>query len=533
MKKRMMAVLITICLLMTSGLSAFASGSDMSDLVILALTEVDRTMVKLALPFISTDAGLDVLEENLQTYKNGGNAGVAQTIFDKAVRYMDVDTMERAIDSLRVIDESFRKNCQDIYLNYQTLSLNSSEQRGVDALIDILQQKDSRFQSVLTIHQISDGMIAKTLESMTSLLNGKPLLTYSDGTFSVKNYPTALAREFNAIWQPVDSSFDMNTHIDTLVETLNSVLSSSNGEYVAALLKKTGLAEVKAGSTDSGSNAGGNNGGLGDVNDTVVTKPIEPLPTVQQGVYAIRENTEKNVMLTFEVTQAGVLSIPGSYQSPVVYDANNIPVKTALYVDGNILAELSSGLYTVKEAVPYFTDCDGWAKDYIETLYARNIISGRGEGIFAPYDSITREEFVKLITELLGLVDSTATTTFKDVPKDAWYYTYVASAQQYGIINGISASEFGTGQKIKRQDMAKIISDVLSKKGIVATAANASAFGDYETISDYAKNHVLSVCNLGIISGDDAGNFNPNQFANRAESAKMIYGVLKTVLTRG
>ena len=241
-------------------------------------------------------------------------------------------------------------------------------------------------------------------------------------------------------------------------------------------------------------------------------------------------------MQAFEVTEPGIITISGTYRMPMVYrvqDGKMIPEKMVLYLDGKIVAELSAGHYVIQETVPYFNDCDGWAKDYIEALYARGIVGGKGSHTFTPWDNITREEFVKLIVELFDLVDPDAQTSFVDVPEHAWYYTFVASAQKYGIVNGVSGNEFGVGANIKRQDMAKIISDVLQKKGIAAMPADQTAFHDYSTIADYAKAHVLNVCGLGIISGDDTGNFSPNRFATRAEASKMIYGMLKAVLTRG
>ena len=47
-------------------------------------------------------------------------------------------------------------------------------------------------------------------------------------------------------------------------------------------------------------------------------------------------------------------------------------------------------------------------------------------------------------------------------------------------------------------------------------------FGDEESISDYAKNAVQIMQNVGIISGRDNGNFAPTENATRAEAAKML-----------
>lgn len=59
-----------------------------------------------------------------------------------------------------------------------------------------------------------------------------------------------------------------------------------------------------------------------------------------------------------------------------------------------------------------FTDVTGndWAKDYIETLADKNIVSGYEDGTFGPYSPLTRAEAVAIINRVL--VESTPIVTF-------------------------------------------------------------------------------------------------------------------------
>ena len=59
------------------------------------------------------------------------------------------------------------------------------------------------------------------------------------------------------------------------------------------------------------------------------------------------------------------------------------------------------------------------------------------------------------------------------------------------------------------------------------------AFQDNLVLNDVAEGYADFKNGLGIVSGDDKGNFNPAQSATCGEAAKMIYGVLKAVLLRG
>ena len=96
-----------------------------------------------------------------------------------------------------------------------------------------------------------------------------------------------------------------------------------------------------------------------------------------------------------------------------------------------------------------------WAQEAIEYLYFKDIVDGYGDGTYGVNDSVTREQFVKILITALGLnlyeLDS---NDFTDVESGAWYEVYINSAMHYGIINGISDTEFGVGQPISRQDMA-------------------------------------------------------------------------------
>ena len=52
---------------------------------------------------------------------------------------------------------------------------------------------------------------------------------------------------------------------------------------------------------------------------------------------------------------------------------------------------------------PYFEDAVGWGKDYIEALYHRGVISGKGGAYLCAGSNITREEFVKLVVALFDM----------------------------------------------------------------------------------------------------------------------------------
>ncbi len=168
-----------------------------------------------------------------------------------------------------------------------------------------------------------------------------------------------------------------------------------------------------------------------------------------------------------------------------------------------------------------------WANDAVKALKEKGIINGKTATEFDPNGDVTREEFVKMVIMLAEInVEHGEDMKFGDVSKDDWFYTYVKAAVQKYIINGVSETSFGTGQKITRQDMATIINNVLVYRNI-ALKEDEISFSDKESISDYAVTAVSKLAANGIINGYEDGSFRPEGKATRAEAAKMLYGLLQ------
>lgn len=170
----------------------------------------------------------------------------------------------------------------------------------------------------------------------------------------------------------------------------------------------------------------------------------------------------------------------------------------------------------------------GWAQESILYLAQKGVINGKAEGIYAPGDSVTREEFVKMIIEAFNCKISNASAEFSDVPADKWSYVYVASAYELGIVSGESDEIFAPGKTISRQDMAVMLERMLNLAKVPING-NAERFADENQISGYAKGAVENLSGLNIINGMGDGTFAPKQSVTRAQAAKVIFESLKLI----
>lgn len=166
-------------------------------------------------------------------------------------------------------------------------------------------------------------------------------------------------------------------------------------------------------------------------------------------------------------------------------------------------------------------DIEGhWAKNYIEYLVSRNIMSGYSDGVFKPDKEITRAEFVKMINGVFGYTEE-AKISFSDVEESKWYYKDIAKGVAAGYINGYSDGTMKPNKAISRQEAAKIIA--LAYNLDAQSSNSADEFKDSNKIEDWAKNYVGIMKDRGLMTGYEDGTFGPKKNITRGEVAKILY----------
>ena len=178
-----------------------------------------------------------------------------------------------------------------------------------------------------------------------------------------------------------------------------------------------------------------------------------------------------------------------------------------------------------QDAFPDIKDIT-WAKAAINNFAAKGFINGNEAGNFEPDRMISREEFLKMVLNAFGLKTGGATCDFADVPEDSWYYGYVATAYQLGIVNGVGDGKFGSGQPILRCDMAVMIQKAAEAANLNRNAGVEKQFADEADIPAYAIESVKNLSGLGVINGFEDNTFRPADEASRAQAVVMLYNYL-------
>ena len=109
-----------------------------------------------------------------------------------------------------------------------------------------------------------------------------------------------------------------------------------------------------------------------------------------------------------------------------------------------------------------FHDTAGhWAENEIEIARQNNIISGIGNGKFAPDMPVTREQMAVMFGRVFTQPDdmNDIESSFTDVSADTspWAYDYILKMTQYGILHGYPDGKFYPKKVMSRGQMAALI----------------------------------------------------------------------------
>lgn len=170
-------------------------------------------------------------------------------------------------------------------------------------------------------------------------------------------------------------------------------------------------------------------------------------------------------------------------------------------------------------------------KEAIEALAAREIINGMTEQSFEPEATMTRTQYATIVVKALGLTPK-ANSKFKDVSSSAWYAPYVGTANTYGLVNGVSDTEFNPEGTITRQEAAVMTIRAAKLCGLDTAMSDAEQndilcdYMDYRTIASWAKES-MAYCYWNEILNTDDLNVEPKREILRCEVAEMLYRMLQ------
>ena len=162
----------------------------------------------------------------------------------------------------------------------------------------------------------------------------------------------------------------------------------------------------------------------------------------------------------------------------------------------------------------YETD---WYYGYVKTLTELGIMTGVSDNKFVPSMPLTRGMFVTILHRIEGS-PAANDCAFEDVADGAWYEAGISWANESGIVTGFSDKEFRPDIPITREQMAAILFRYAVYKGMGAVTLQESLhFSDAGQISEYAIPAMNWAVGANIIRGNGDGTVTPTAYATRAQ----------------
>ncbi|QNL44412.1 S-layer homology domain-containing protein [Oscillibacter hominis] len=171
-------------------------------------------------------------------------------------------------------------------------------------------------------------------------------------------------------------------------------------------------------------------------------------------------------------------------------------------------------------------------REAVEVLTRRGVFTGRGDGSFAPGDSMTRAEFCAVLCRALGLEGDGEKTPFTDLP--GWCAAYVAPLYGCGIVKGTSLTAFSPSGTITRQEAAVMIARAAQFASMRAVGFSSSCqrsildpYQDSGRCGQWALPSLALCLQNGLLGGTEQ-EIRPGAPITRLEIAESIYALLKS-----
>lgn len=163
----------------------------------------------------------------------------------------------------------------------------------------------------------------------------------------------------------------------------------------------------------------------------------------------------------------------------------------------------------------------------MRAMIEKGIISGYGNGKYAPNEKVNRGQFATFISRALHLPNGKH--RFTDVPRNSKLAPGINAAVDAGIISGYSATTFKPTELITREQMSLMIDKSLDYLKVAKKKGNLNFTDEKQITSSQSRLAISYMVGLKIIAGFPSENglsFKPKQQATRAQAAAFISRML-------
>lgn len=192
---------------------------------------------------------------------------------------------------------------------------------------------------------------------------------------------------------------------------------------------------------------------------------------------------------------------------------------------------------TAANAVTFPDIKDHWAKEYIEKVAAKGLVTGFDNGTFRPDANITVLQSLVMLSRLYDIDDDIKDQiidkykeTLEDMPNtegQEWSFEYLSVVLELGIVSEDGMKNMFSQKSIFKDASKEEIAVLLTKAMFLGDEAQnlkvyTLPFSDVDKISSAAKPYIYVMYDKGILTGDKDKKIDPRAEITRAVMATML-----------
>lgn len=255
----------------------------------------------------------------------------------------------------------------------------------------------------------------------------------------------------------------------------------------------------------------------------VPTSPVIPEEPKDEPV---DDSTNKEETNQNEVSEPAGLTVSNENVNPTLVKDAVISKVQQLLEERNNGTTNSSENGSTGTAEKQFSDVSGhWSENVVKQAVYLGFVNGYGDGSFNPNGVITRAEFSTIIARVFGLNTTNSSASFSDVDNH-WAKSAIQALVAAGIVSGNGDGGFAPDREITREEMIIMLSRIVNFQAVAVDTAKGN-FADLAEASSYATDAIKAAAQAGIIGGKGNNMFDPKGEATRAEALTIIMNVLK------
>lgn len=162
-----------------------------------------------------------------------------------------------------------------------------------------------------------------------------------------------------------------------------------------------------------------------------------------------------------------------------------------------------------------------WAFSAICVMKETGIMTGDSGG-WHPNRYLTRAAAAEILWRAAGCPVPTASSSFRDISRQAWYAQAVDWAAETGVVKGTGRGLYSPAALVSRQQFYVMLDRLVRAEKSGCLVGSGQIYADSFRISSWARAAVEEITGMGFSSENDRELFRPGDPATRAEAAELL-----------